>query len=256
MNAYDRPPRERRSMSDSSKATYGIDAPLVLVGLSAASIIMLVLSLASFDPSAVGWGCLLGGTAVWVMSAVSFGYATTRGKFEVWKETLGQLGLRGDERVLDLGCGRGAVLIACAQLVPTGQAVGIDLWRTPDQSGNAESVTRANAVAEGVSSRIELVTGDMQSLPFVDDDFDVIVSSLAIHNIPSEAGRAAAVTEALRVVRPGGRILIADFKNSRYYVAVLERAGAADGRIRKLGWRFWFGGPWFGSSMAEARKRA
>jgi cyclopropane fatty-acyl-phospholipid synthase-like methyltransferase len=68
---------------------------------------------------------------------------TTRvGKFEVWARILGDLGLRGDEQVLDLGCGRGAVLLSAAKLLPCGRAVGIDLWR-PDQTGNSAEAPRA-----------------------------------------------------------------------------------------------------------------
>jgi hypothetical protein len=51
-------------------------------------------------------------------------YATLRSKFVVWAELLDQLKLRGDERILDLGCGRGAVLMLAAQHLTTGRAVG------------------------------------------------------------------------------------------------------------------------------------
>jgi protein-S-isoprenylcysteine O-methyltransferase Ste14 len=55
-------------------------------------------------------------------------YTTLRGKFVVWAELLDKLGLRGDERILDLGCGRGAVLLLAAQHLTTGRAVGVDLF--------------------------------------------------------------------------------------------------------------------------------
>src|SRR4051794_9176183 len=76
-------------------------------------------------------------------------YTTLRGKFVVWAELLDRLNLRGDERILDLGCGRGAVLLLAAQHLTTGRAVGVDLWRGADQSGNAAVATRRNPVAEG-----------------------------------------------------------------------------------------------------------
>jgi ubiquinone/menaquinone biosynthesis C-methylase UbiE len=55
----------------------------------------------------------------------------------------------------------------------------------------------------------------MTALPFADGSFDVVLSSLAIHNIRGNAGRAKAVSEAVRVLRPGGRLLIADVRGTR-----------------------------------------
>jgi ubiquinone/menaquinone biosynthesis C-methylase UbiE len=136
-------------------------------------------------------------------------HTTLRGKFIVWAELLDKLNLRGDERILDLGCGRGAVLLMAAQHLTTGRAVGLDLWKRADQSGNSAEATQRNAVAEGAADRVELHTGDMRALPFEDNRFDVVVSSLAIHNISGRAGRAKAIDEATRVLRPGGRLMIA-----------------------------------------------
>ena len=140
---------------------------------------------------------------------------TLRGKFVVWAGLLDQLHLRGDERILDLGCGRGAVLLMAAQHLTTGRAVGVDLWRSVDQSGNSLEATRRNAIAEGVADRVELHTGDMTALPFEENSFDVVVSSLAVHNISGSAGREKAISEAVRVLRPGGRLMIADIRATR-----------------------------------------
>src|SRR5262245_65623978 len=103
-----------------------------------------------------------------------FVYATRAGKFAVWAELLDRLELKGDERLLDIGCGRGAVLLMAAQCLPRGRAVGVDVWSSTDQSGNAEEVTRQNAALEGVAECVELHTADMRQLPFDDDSFDVV----------------------------------------------------------------------------------
>lgn len=215
---------------------------------------LLALTIVSFayDVAPAGVAFLLGGLYT-LASAFSYAYTTRRGKFEIWARELDDLD--GGERVLDLGCGRGAVLMAAARRLSKGYATGLDLWRTKDQSGNRAAATLANAEAEGVADRIELVTGDMRALPFVGDSFDAVVSSLAIHNIGTAEGRAEAVREAYRVLAPGGRLLIADFQRTEEYEAVLRGLGASDVRRRDLGWRFWYGGPWFATRMVEAYKR-
>ncbi len=180
-------------------------------------------------------------------------HATLRGKFLLWAKLLDDLRLRGDERILDLGCGRGAVLLLAAQRLTTGRAVGVDLWRRIDQSGNSAEATRRNAVAEGVADRVELHTADMTALPFPDDSFDVVVSSFAIHNISGRAGREKAIDEAVRVLRPGGRVMIADVRGTRQYEGRLVQVGMRDVCRRRLGWRFWTPVPIVTATKPERR---
>jgi ubiquinone/menaquinone biosynthesis C-methylase UbiE len=171
--------------------------------------------------------------------AASHLHFTLRGKFVDWAGLLDRLRLRGDERILDLGCGRGAVLLLAAQHLTTGRAVGVDLWRSFDQSGNSADATRRNAVAEGVADRVELHTGDLTALPFGDSSFDVVLSSLAIHNISGRAGREKAIGEAVRVLRPGGRLVIADIRATRQHPVRLAKLGMNDVARRLLGWQYW-----------------
>ncbi len=181
-------------------------------------------------------------TAVLVGVGLSIVRFSRRGKFEVWARLLTRLGLRGDERVLDLGCGRGAVLLTAAKLVPRGSAVGVDIWRA-DQTGNSMEATLANADAEGVADRIEVHTADMTDLRLPDGSFDLIVSSLAIHNLPGRQARLSAIDEAVRVLRPGGRVVIADLGFTRLYATRLRERGMVDVKREDLGWRAWWGLP-------------
>src|SRR5262245_55003600 len=181
-------------------------------------------------------------------------YTSLRGKFLVWGELLDWLGLRGDERVLDLGCGRGAVLLLAAHRLTTGRAVGVDLWRKSDQSGNAAEATRRNAVAEGVADRVALHTADMAALPFADGCFDVVLSSVAVHNIKGRAGRDRAIEEAVRVLRPGGRLVIADLFATGRYRDRLAELGMTVVAYRGLGWRMWWSGPWLPTFLVTATK--
>ena len=176
------------------------------------------------------------------------------GKFLAWTELLDQLNLRGDERILDLGCGRGAVLLLAAQRLTTGRAVGVDLWRRGDQSGNAAEATRRNALAEGVADRVELHTADMTALPFDTDSFDLVVSNVAIHNIKDSVGREKALEEAVRVLRRGGRLMIADLWATRAYQSHLITLGMLSVTRRGMGWRMWWSGPWLATRLVTATK--
>jgi arsenite methyltransferase len=180
-------------------------------------------------------------------------YATKAGKFAVWQQILDELVLQGDETVLDMGCGRGAVLLAVAKRLPEGKAVGVDLWQA-DQTDNSPSATLANAEIEGVKDRIELHTADMTALPFDDNSFDVIVSSLAIHNVPGHDGRRHALNEAIRVLKPGGRLAIADLWETEQHAEHLKAQGWHQVQRKSVGWRMWFGGPWTSTHLVTATK--
>lgn len=248
---------QARRAQQPRRGDYGIDAPYVPLLLTFAGFALFALTILNLATANYGaaLGCAIG--SLWFFgSAGLYLHATLRGKFTVWRAILSRARLRGDERVLDLGCGRGAILLLAAQFLTQGEAVGVDLWKTADQSGNHEDVTRHNATLEGVARRVTLQTADMRELPFPDDNFDLIVSSLAIHNIPDAPGRARAIDEAVRVLRPGGRIFIADIRATPEYAATLRQLGMADIAQRGLGWRFWYGGPWMATRLVTATKPA
>jgi SAM-dependent methyltransferase len=239
------------------RGRYGFDAPHVLIGLALGAPAE---ALAAAGCFVLGWWpaglALTLGTGYLAASASSFAYTTVRGKFLVWQREIDRATMHGDEITLDLGPGRGMVLILTALRLPTGRSYGVDLWRGKDQSGNAPDAARANADANGVGARVGLATGDIRDLPFRDGTFDLVTSSLTVHNIDTDDGRAAAVTEALRVLRPGGRLLLADFRHTDAYARTLRGAGAQDVTVRNLGWRFWYGAPWFATRMVSGTKLA
>jgi ubiquinone/menaquinone biosynthesis C-methylase UbiE len=187
-------------------------------------------------------------------SAASYFYSTGPGKRSTWAEVLDGLDLRGDEHVLDVGCGRGAVLMLAAHRVPKGKAVGVDLWRRRDQSGNSHAATERNAALEGVRDRVEVLDGDARDLPCPSGLFDLVVSNLTIHNIRHVDERKKALSEAVRVLRRGGRLRIVDFNADRY-AEPLRDAGCVDVQVRRLDWRMWFGVPGL-AALVEARTPA
>src|SRR6266480_8107476 len=111
---------------------YGVDAPYVPIILGLIGILCTIAGIIL-----TGWlaSPILSIIALlyglfFLASTGSYLYVTRRGKFEVWADILTQLNLHGGEQVLDLGCGRGAVLLMVAKLLPAGKAVGVDLWKT------------------------------------------------------------------------------------------------------------------------------
>ncbi len=88
------------------------------------------------------------------------------GKFRHRDKMLNMLRWRGDERVLDVGTGRGLLLIGAARRLTTGTATGIDIWSTKDLSGNSLARTQTNIDVEGVQDKVDLKSDDARKLSF------------------------------------------------------------------------------------------
>jgi arsenite methyltransferase len=221
---------------------YGIDAPpvirnLILAGTAivVAGIVVSVVLTSVQSLIAVillVWGLLAG--ACMIVTAGLMVWSSKIGKLRSRERLIDSLALRGTETVVDVGCGRGLLLNAAARRLTTGKAIGVDLWQSADQSGNHPETTLANAEAEGVAEHVEVKTGDMRELPFEDQTIDVIVSSLAIHNIPDKGGRAQAVREIARVLKPNGQAALLDFQCTDEYVQTLEALGWRDVNLSGL----------------------
>ena len=147
------------------------------------------------------------------------------GKIRLRDRVLNKISWTGDARVLDVGCGRGLMLLSAAKHLTTGKAVGIDIWQVQDQSGNSPDMTWANARAEGVADKIEIQNADARQMPFPDGSFDIVLSSWALHNIYDAAGRAQAVREIARVLKPGGQVALVDIRHTGQYASVLRDCG-------------------------------
>jgi arsenite methyltransferase len=105
------------------------------------------------------------------------------------------------EQVLDVGSGAGMDSLVAAQMVaPGGRVTGIDM--TPEMLAKART-----AADEMAADNVEFVPGEAEALPFDDEAFDVVISNGVIDLVPD---KDAVYGEIFRVLRPGGRIQIAD----------------------------------------------
>jgi arsenite methyltransferase len=136
---------------------------------------------------------------------------------------------RGDENVLDVGCGRGLLLAGAAKRIAslngTGRATGIDVWSNVDMGGNSAAATQHNLDLEGVSSICTLISQPAQQMNFPDATFDLIVSNLCIHNIYDAPTRRLALQQIARVLKPGGTAIISDYKLTSEYAHEFSNLG-------------------------------
>lgn len=125
---------------------------------------------------------------------------------------------------LDVGCGSGALTIACAKRNPQGRMVGVDRWGV-EYTSYSRKLCERNAQAEGVDN-ITFQKGDARHLDFPDETFDAVTSNYVYHNITG-ADKQALLRETLRVLKKGGIFAIQDLMEPSRY-------GDMDEFLRKL----------------------
>jgi len=131
----------------------------------------------------------------------------TPGIDQSWRrKTVAALRLGPQHRVLDLATGTGDLAIQVARTEPSAAVVGLD------PSAKMLEVGRTKVTRGGLASRVELLQGDAQELPFEDNTFHSVCIAFGIRNVPD---RAQALREMARVTRPGGRIAILELSEPR-----------------------------------------
>jgi arsenite methyltransferase len=232
------------------KAFYGMDVPAMVRDCVTVGVILAIQGVLlrwwakKGQYSSMPLFLLLSGAMV-----VTGGISIVEGLSVVWDSLVAKLWerdrlldglqLRGNEHVLDVGCGHGLLLVGAAKRLPHGRAVGIDLWSQVDQGSNTKKATLQNARIEGVEDRVEIHDGDMRTMPFPDASFDVVVASLAIHNVESSEARAQVTREIRRVLKPGGRIAIIDIFFVQEMAEYFRKAGMHDVQVSQRRIIYW-----------------
>ncbi len=166
-----------------------------------------------------GWRYDLRG---WFHDTFSF-----RGTFrELRQKTINLACIQPGEQVLDVGCGTGtlAIEVSC-RVGRAGRVVGVD----PGE----EQIAHARSKAARRNLPIEFQIGVIEHLPFPDQTFDVVFSTLMMHHLPAPLKRQG-LAEIARVLKPGGRLVIADFKHKKERAGQAARFHAGGSRIQDL----------------------
>ncbi|MBW4038243.1 MAG: class I SAM-dependent methyltransferase [Acidobacteria bacterium] len=214
-----------------TQPNYGIDAPNVIRNLLIASACATPIAL--FGPPILRIGSLEIGLhpmawSIAIYCTLSAGFMLLYAKFGKFRHRDRMLNLHawtGTENVLDVGTGRGLLLVGAARKLTSGHATGIDVWNKEDLSGNALDRTQQNLALEGVTAKCTLRSEPAQSMSFRSNTFDVILSNLCLHNIYDKPTRIQACNEIARVLKPGGIAILSDYKLTAEYEKTLRSAG-------------------------------
>ena len=146
---------------------------------------------------------------------------------------LEHLDWNGRGRLLDIGCGSGALTNRCAKAFPHADLTGVDYWGA--EWSYAKEQCQRNASLEGVASRTHFQKGDAAKLDFPDSTFEAVVSNFVFHEVRSQPDKRQVVREALRVLKKGGSFAFQDlFSQEKLYddmeefVLQLRREGFAE----------------------------
>ena len=187
--------------NSSTHLSYGIETPELLGALAGISLFLLAAALIA-DKVQLRWlvagflgalFCLI--SLFLILLAVWLGWSYFLGKGRSSQQVLAALRLKGKEKLLDLGCGRGLILIEAAKKITKGKCVGLDDWSQKDFYSNNAEKTMENAATEGVAKKVQVVPSRLRS-----------ISKLVSSPAPSVQAKSISVDEAAVVVRPVGAV--------------------------------------------------
>ncbi len=193
----------------------------MVLGTQTAAVVFLVLTCFTFKYHLVGKFFLVltvlsGVVSVWMhLMYRAFSYD---GKRQMSKQIIDGVSsyvkIPNGGKCLDVGCGSGALSIACAKKNPDAGIIGIDRWGK-EYASFSKRLCESNSEAEGVSNT-SFQQGDACKLDFADETFDAVTSNYVYHNIPGR-DRQAILLETLRTLKKGGTFAIHDIMSKSKY---------------------------------------
>jgi ubiquinone/menaquinone biosynthesis C-methylase UbiE len=159
---------------------------------------------------------------VWFFDAIVF-----RGRLkQLRRKTIELAQLHSGDAVLDVGCGTGTLAIMEKERVgATGRVCGID--------PGPQQIAHARSKVTGPHRAIDFQVGVIERLDFADASFDAVTSTMMMHHLPDDLKRQG-LSEILRVLKPGGRLAIADFKRPEHEPGQSKKFGAGEMGLQDL----------------------
>ena len=129
------------------------------------------------------------------------------------RKQISLINLRKGEKVLDVGCGTGALsILAKLSIGDTGEVQGVDLA--------PKMIAKAQKKARGSDLRISFITASIDELPYPDGYFDVVISSMMFHHLPVDIKKKG-LKEIYRILKKEGRFFLSDFSSPHYFTIPL-----------------------------------
>ena len=220
------------------RINFGIDAPTSVKRLFIMSIIALALFFVSLFlfPKILIESSFFIVFIIFLIASILLILSSKIFKIKNRDKLISLLNLKGNEKILDIGCGNGLYTISLANQITTGKVYGIDIWDKTDLSNNSPGSIEKNIKSANLENKIILKSEDMRNMSFRNEFFDVIVASFSIHNIESKLERKKALDEIKRVVKKSGKIVIIDFKKiNEYKEYFISHGFKLDGEFNAFG---------------------
>ncbi len=220
---------KRANIKKDEKPNYGYVALKFFLGITVLGIIGLIIALTGlFTDWSLNWILILVGAPIAFVglyigaSYIPMHYLLLRPRYlsNMWKQIAKNEGVKGDEYLLDVGCGTGSLSINWAKILKKGRVVGMDIYS--GMSGNSPDQAIRNAEIEGVSDRVEFKYGNILEIPFPDNTFEIVTAGSVLHEVHEEEDKVKALKEIIRVLKPGGKFITVELlRNAKMYAAML-----------------------------------